>query len=50
MNKQILLEEAQVRYSNGYSKSRIVDYVFENANKDTQAKKILSVIFQKPVV
>ena len=37
MEFQTLLEEAKFRYTNGYSQSRIVDYVYENANNETQA-------------
>ena len=32
------------KYINGYSQSRIVDFVYENANNDTQAEKILNII------
>ena len=31
MNVQTLLQEAEVKYTNGYSQSRIVDFVYENA-------------------
>jgi hypothetical protein len=44
MNIQTLLQEAQVKYTNGYSQSRIVDFVYENANNETQAEKILNII------
>ena len=44
MEFQTLLEEAKFRYTNGYSQSRIVDYVYENANNETQAEKILNII------
>jgi len=44
MKLQTLLEEANFRYTNGYSQSRIVDFVYENANNETQAEKILNII------
>jgi hypothetical protein len=44
MNVQTLLQEAEVKYTNGYSQSRIVDFVYENANNETQAEKILNII------
>lgn len=48
MTLQKLLEEAQNRYHNGYSESRLVDFVFENANNETQAEIILWKILKKP--
>ncbi len=44
MNLQTLLQEAQIKYTNGYSQSRIVDFVFKNANNKIQAEKILNII------
>tara|TARA_R110002110_G_scaffold128587_4_gene308313 strand:+ start:531 stop:674 length:144 start_codon:yes stop_codon:yes gene_type:complete len=44
MTLQQLFQEAQNRYLNGYSESRIVDYVYKNANNDFQAEKILDKI------
>tara|TARA_R100001510_G_C7448806_1_gene74679 strand:+ start:93 stop:230 length:138 start_codon:yes stop_codon:yes gene_type:complete len=44
MKLQTLLQEANFRYTNGYSQSRIVDFVYENANNETQAEKILNII------
>jgi len=44
MTLQQLFQEAQNRYANGYSQSRLVDYVFQNANNTIQAKKILNKI------
>ena len=46
MTLQQLFQEAQNRYSNGYSQSRLVDYVYQNANNDTQAEKILNKILK----
>tara|TARA_R110002050_G_scaffold118224_1_gene235557 strand:+ start:337 stop:474 length:138 start_codon:yes stop_codon:yes gene_type:complete len=42
MTLQQLFQEAQNRYANGYSQSRLVDYVYQNANNTIQAKKILN--------
>jgi len=36
--------EAEVKLRNGWSMSRIIDYVFQNANNDTQANKILDIL------
>ena len=47
MTLQQLFEEAQNRYFNGYSESRLVDYVFLNAKNKTQATKILNKILNK---
>jgi hypothetical protein len=47
MSLQQLFQEAQNRYQNGYSESRLVDYVFLNANNKTQATKILNKILTK---
>ena len=41
MRIQSLLQEAANKLSNGYSESRLVQFVFENANNDTQAKIVL---------
>jgi hypothetical protein len=46
MSLQQLFQEAQNRYQNGYSESRLVDYVFQNANNETQATKILNKILK----
>jgi hypothetical protein len=46
MTLQKLFTEAQNRYFNGYSESRLVDYVFLNANNKTQATKILNKILK----
>tara|TARA_Y100001938_G_scaffold131977_1_gene189693 strand:- start:116 stop:256 length:141 start_codon:yes stop_codon:yes gene_type:complete len=46
MTLQQLFEEAQNRYFNGYSESRLVDFVYQNANNDTQAEKILNKILK----
>ena len=46
MSLQQLFQEAQNRYLNGYSQSRLVDYVYQNANNDTQAEKILNKILK----
>ena len=40
-----LLEEAKYHYFAGYSQSRVVDFVYENAKNDNQATKILRTIF-----
>jgi len=45
MTMQSLLEEAKYHYFAGYSQSRVVDFVYENAKNDTQATKILRKIF-----
>ena len=46
MTFQKLFLEAQVKFINGYSQSRLVDFVFTNANNDTQANKILNKILK----
>ena len=48
MKLQQLFEEAKNKYFNGYSESRLVDFVYENSNNDTQAEIILWKIFKKP--
>ena len=45
MTMQSLLEEAEYKYFAGYSQSRVVDFVYENAKNDTQATKILKKLF-----
>ena len=45
MTMQSLLEEAEYLYISGYSQSRVVDFVYENAKNDTQATKILKKLF-----
>lgn len=45
MRIQALLEEAEYRFHSGYSQSRIVEFVYENSNNDTQAEKVLNIIF-----
>ncbi len=45
MTTKSLLEEAKYHYFAGYSQSRVVDFVYENANNDSQATKILRKIF-----
>ena len=42
MTLQELFKEAKNRYINGYSQSRLVDYVYQNSNNTIQAKKILN--------
>ena len=42
MTLQQLFQEAQNRYANGYSQSRLIDYVYQNANNTIQAEKILN--------
>ena len=44
MKLQHLFEEAEVKLLLGWSESRIVDFVYQNANNDKQAKKILTKI------
>jgi len=44
MSLQQLFKEAKNRYNNGYSQSRLVDYVYQNANNNIQAEKILNKI------
>ena len=44
MTLQQLFQEAKNRYNNGYSQSRLVDYVYQNANNTIQADKILNKI------
>tara|TARA_R110000803_G_scaffold7726_1_gene24882 strand:+ start:292 stop:432 length:141 start_codon:yes stop_codon:yes gene_type:complete len=46
MTLQQLFQEAQNRYFNGYTESRLVDYVFLNANNKTQATKIINKILK----
>jgi len=46
MTLQQLLQEAQNRYANGYSESRLVDFVYQNANNKKQAIKILKVVLK----
>jgi len=36
--------ETENKLRNGWSMSRIIDYVFRNANNDAQANKILDII------
>tara|TARA_R110000803_G_scaffold10147_1_gene31379 strand:- start:169 stop:333 length:165 start_codon:yes stop_codon:yes gene_type:complete len=36
--------EAENKLRNGWSMSRIIDYVFQNANNDAQAEKILDIL------
>jgi len=36
--------EAEVKLRNGWSMSRIIDFVFQNANNDAQANKILDIL------
>jgi len=45
MRIQALLEEATHKYLSGYSQSRVVQFVYENANNDTQATKVLNIVF-----
>ena len=47
MTLQKLFQEAKIRYYNGYSQSRLIDFVFQNTNNDTQAKIILLKIFKE---
>ena len=44
MNIQILFSEAEAKLLCGWSMSRIIDYVFQNANNDAQAEKILDIL------
>jgi len=46
MTFQELFLEAETKWINGYSQSRLVDFVFENSNNDTQATKILNQILK----
>jgi len=46
MTLQELFQEAQTKWINGYSESRLVDFIFSNAKNDTQANKILSKILR----
>jgi len=39
-----LFQEAQNRYASGYSESRLVDFVYQNAKNENQAIKILNKI------
>tara|TARA_R110002073_G_scaffold290326_1_gene455275 strand:- start:291 stop:431 length:141 start_codon:yes stop_codon:yes gene_type:complete len=45
MNIQTLFSEAESKLICGWSESRIVDFVFQNANNDSQAEKILNKLF-----
>ena len=42
MKLQELHAEAMLKLVFGWSESRIVDFVYQNANNDKQAKKILT--------
>ncbi len=42
MKFQQLFLEAESKLFNGYSQSRLVDFVFKNANNDIQAEFILN--------
>ena len=44
MKLQELFLEAEFKFNNGYSQSRLVQFVFENANNDAQGAFILSKI------
>ena len=44
MTFQKLFSEAETKWINGYSQSRLVDFVYQNANNDTQGSKILNLI------
>ena len=46
MTLQQLFKEAQNKWINGYSQSRLVDFVFTNAKNNTQANKILSKVLR----
>lgn len=46
MTFQELFLQAETKWINGYSQSRLVDFVFENSNNDTQATKILNRILK----
>ncbi len=46
MTLQELYQNALNKWINGYSQSRLVDYVLQNANNDTQATKILNKILK----
>ena len=45
MTIQSLFKEAEYKYFSGYSQSRVVNFVYENAKNDTQATKILRKLF-----
>ena len=42
-----LFSEAESLFANGYSRSRLVEFVFNNANNDAQAEYILDEIFNE---
>ena len=46
MTLQELYQNALTKWINGYSQSRLVDYVLQNAKNDTQATKILNKILK----
>lgn len=46
MSLQQLYQEALIKYINGYSQSRLVDFVLTYAKNDTQATKILNKILK----
>jgi hypothetical protein len=46
MKLQQLFQEAQNRFNNGYSESRLVDFVFANAKNEAQANVILRKILK----
>ena len=45
MSTKNLLEEAKYHYLAGYSQSRVVDFVYENAKTDAQATNVLRKMF-----
>lgn len=46
MNIARTLKEAEIRLENGYSRSRIVDFVVTHTNNDTQANMVLKRVFK----
>tara|TARA_R110000737_G_scaffold248716_1_gene258656 strand:- start:10 stop:153 length:144 start_codon:yes stop_codon:yes gene_type:complete len=47
MKLQKLFLEAQNKWNNGYSQSRLVDFVYTNSNNDKQASVILNKILTR---
>ena len=45
MNVQTLFSEAEAKLICGWSESRVVDFILQNANNDNQANKILNKLF-----
>lgn len=47
MSLRKLFLETEAKLKCGWSKSRIVDFVYQNANNDTVASRILNMLIKK---